>query len=149
MNCTRLGSLSVTSLNQVPSKEHTSRECIRSANGCLHTSQKRVTYCCHPSPFLSCAGCYTGSRSGCLAHLQHLSWYDGSFLFSLPSSEAVLKRHLRLQRKSLPPSGPCRCNRLFFRIIGPPPFCVCWWWSFWLFGHGLWAHCRLHLEPAI
>jgi len=77
------------------------------------TPLRRVTYCCHLLPFLSCAGCYTGSRSGCLTQLQCLFWYDGSFLFILQSDEVVLQGHLSLQAKSLSPTGPC-CYKLPF-----------------------------------
>jgi len=58
----------------------------------------------------------------------------------------VLQGHLRLRGKSLPPAGPCHCKLPFFSIIGPPPFCVCQWGRFWLFGQMLQVCC---LEPFV
>lgn len=48
-------------------------KCPSHPNGCkwvLCINQRRVVSYYHPLPFLNSAGCYTGSRSGCLT--QHL-----------------------------------------------------------------------------
>lgn len=61
---------------QEPQGSSASLESVRSASGCLVTSQERVASCFHPSTFYSCAGCNTRSRSGCLTQLQHFSFRD-------------------------------------------------------------------------
>lgn len=81
----------------------------------LYLSQESPC-CCHPSRSRGCLGCYTRSRWGCLAQLQHFSWCNGSFLFSLQSSEEVLQGHARLQGKFLSPAGSCCCKLPFFCI---------------------------------
>lgn len=103
---------------------------VRSNSEFLHTPERRVAHCCHPSPFLGYGG-YMGRWWGCLVQLQHLLWCDGSFLLSLQSIDVILHSCLRHQEKSLPPSVPCRCMFPVSCIIAPsallpsPSLAVC------------------------
>lgn len=89
LDCTRLSSFSVTTLTGV-SASHLSRECVRSANGCLCSFLRTAAYFFHPLSFLSCAGCYMGRRPRCLTQLQSLlMWWVFPCLSAEPSSDSA------------------------------------------------------------
>lgn len=90
--------------------------------------------------FAHCAGCYTGSRWGCLTQLQPHSWCDGSSLSSLQSAEVVLQGHLRLQGSIFLPQVLVISSVHSSALLTPllPSVCA-WWGSFCLFGCGFTA----------
>ena len=138
MDCTRLDSLLVTSLIWAPRKQHASLDSAsgRQMGASVPLRRESPTTITHRLFLVALVVIWGADRA---ALLSSSASPDVTGLCSLQSGEAVLQGHLRLWVKSLPPAGPCCCKLPFFCIIGPRPICVCWWGSFWLFGHGLWV----------
>lgn len=106
---------------------HLSRECGMSTNGDLHTSQKRAVYSYHPSPFLSCATCYMGSRWGCSSISPEVVSLSSSFCRRV---KWVCKGISGFGWKSLPPEGPCHCKFPFCRLLSCLPSVCAGGWVF-------------------
>lgn len=88
-------------------------------------------------PLCYCAGCYTGSRWGCLTQLQPLSWCDGSSLSHLQSAEVVLQGHLRLQGSLFLLQVHVISSVHSSALLTPLLPSVCAWWGsccLWLWG---------------
>ena len=137
-----LGSLLMTFLIRAPGKQHTSLESATGWQmGASIALRRELPTTITRHLLLVALVVIQGTDWLALLRFSVSPDVTGLSSSSLQSSEAVLQGHLRLQGKSLRPAGPCHCKLPFFHTIGPLPFHVCQWGSFWLCGHGSTADC--------